>query len=115
MRGIHIRELLGPDLYEKNRPYIERALEGKTQLFDRAIPTPSGEVCHTQASYIPDVVDGHVRGFFVLVTDITERRRIEEEVERSRARRRPHDERGRAAPPGGRYLALRDRQPVGTG
>lgn len=86
MRGIHIRELLGEELYEKNRPYIEGALRGERQLFDRAIPTPSGEVRYTQASYIPDVVDGEVRGFFVLVTDITERRRIEEEVERSRTR-----------------------------
>jgi PAS domain S-box-containing protein len=68
-----------------NRPYMERALAGEEQLFDRAIPTPSGELRYTQASYIPDVVDGEVRGFFVLVTDITDRRRIEEEVARSRA------------------------------
>ena len=86
MRGMHIGELLGPDLYEKNQPYIEGALAGEPQLFDREIPTPSGEVRYTQASYIPDVVDGVVRGFFVLVTDITERRRIEEELEHSRAR-----------------------------
>ena len=86
MRGIHIRELLGPELYEKNRPFIEGALAGEPQQFDREIPTPSGELRYTQASYIPDVVDGVVRGFFVLVSDITERRRIEEEVERSRAR-----------------------------
>jgi PAS domain S-box-containing protein len=86
MRGMHIRDVLGADLYEKNRPFIEAALAGETQLFDRAITTPSGEVRYTQASYIPDLVDGEVRGFFVLVTDITERRQIEEEVEQSRAR-----------------------------
>lgn len=86
MRGTHIRDLLGPELYEKNRPHIEAALAGERQLFDREIRTPSGEVRYTQASYIPDVVEGEVRGFFVLVTDITERRRIEEEVERSRKR-----------------------------
>ncbi len=86
MRGIHIRELLGPELYEKNRPFIEGVLAGERQQFDREIPTPSGESRYTQASYIPDVVDGVVRGFIVLVSDITERRRIEEEVERSRAR-----------------------------
>lgn len=84
MRGIHISKLLGPDLYEKNRPYIEGALAGEPQLFDREIVTPTGEVRYTQASYVPDVVEGEVRGFFVLVTDITERRRIEEEAGRSR-------------------------------
>lgn len=85
MRGIHISELLGPELYAKNLPYIEAALAGRPQLFDRAIPTPSGEVRHTQASYIPHVVDREVRGFSVLVTDITERKRMEDEIARSRA------------------------------
>lgn len=86
MRGMHIREMLGPELYEQNLPYIEGALAGVTQLFHREIPIPSGEVRYTQASYIPDRVEGEVRGFFVLVTDITESRRAEEEVERNRAR-----------------------------
>lgn len=87
MRGMHLRDLLGPELYAKNLPYVEGALAGEPQLFDRAITTPSGEVRYTQASYIPDVIEGKsVRGFFVLVTDITERRGIEEEVEHSRAR-----------------------------
>jgi PAS domain S-box-containing protein len=86
MLGMHLSELLGPELYRMNLPYIERALAGETQQFDRAIPTPAGEVRYTQASYVPDEVDGKVYGFFVLVTDITERRRAQQEVERSRAR-----------------------------
>lgn len=84
--GLHIRDLLGEELYAENLPYIEGALAGHKQLFDREIRTPSGDLRFTQASYIPDVVEGEVRGFFVLVTDITERRRIEEEGERSRRR-----------------------------
>jgi len=86
MRGMHLREVLGPDLYEKNLPHVKGALAGERQLFDREILTPAGEVRYTQACYIPDTIDGEVRGFFVLVTDITERRRIEEEIERGRAR-----------------------------
>ncbi len=86
MRGTHIRELLGPEHYAQNLPYIEGALAGETQLFYREIPKPSGEIRYTQASYIPDFFEGEVRGFFVLVTDITEQRQVEEEVERNRAR-----------------------------
>lgn len=86
MRGTHLRDLLGPELYEKSLPHVEGALAGHPQQFDHAIRTPSDELRYTQASYIPDLVEGEVRGFFVLVTDITERRRIEEEVEHSRAR-----------------------------
>jgi PAS domain S-box-containing protein len=86
MRGTHVRDLLGPELYEKNLPYMERTLAGEKQLFDRDIPIPSGEIRCTQTVYVPDRRDGKVRGLFVLVTDVTERRRIEEEVTHSRAR-----------------------------
>lgn len=81
VRGMHISEVVGADLYAKNLPYIERALAGEEQLFDREIPDPSGTVLYTQASYIPDVVDGEVRGFFVLVTDISARRQAEQRLE----------------------------------
>ena len=74
IRGRHISELLGRDLYQLNRPHIERALAGQAQLFARTITDPAGQQRHTQASYIPDVKDGEVRGFTVLVTDITARR-----------------------------------------
>lgn len=75
--GKHIRELLGP-LYELNLPYIERALRGEPQEFEREIPDPAGgPPRHSLANYIPDVVDGVVRGFFVLVTDISAIKRAE--------------------------------------
>ncbi|HEX6781864.1 MAG TPA: PAS domain-containing protein [Solirubrobacterales bacterium] len=86
LRGTHLRDLLAPDLYRQALPHIEGALAGESQIFDRELVIPSGDVRYTQVSYIPDIVDGEARGFFVLVVDITERRRIEEEVERSRAR-----------------------------
>lgn len=86
LRGLHIRELLGEDAYGRNLPHIEGALGGRAQQFDSEFRTPSGELRYTQTSYVPDLLDGEVRGIFVLVTDITERRRIEDEVARSRAR-----------------------------
>lgn len=75
--GMHIRDVLGPELYERNLPYMRRALAGEEQLFDREIVDPTGTVRYTQASYIPDRAGGEVRGFFVLVTDITARREAE--------------------------------------
>lgn len=73
MQGIHISEVLGSEVYAKNLPFIEGALAGQEQLFDRTLIDQSGRTRHTQASYVPDVVDGEVRGFFVLVTDVTPR------------------------------------------
>ena len=83
MRGMHIRDVLGPDLFELNLPYMERALDGEEQLFDRRIVDASGATRHTQASYVPDMQDGEARGFYVLVTDITAR--VEAEAERARS------------------------------
>lgn len=53
---------------------MRRALGGEAQLLDRTIVDVSGVTRHTQAPYVPDVVDGQVRGFFVLVTDISRRK-----------------------------------------
>src|SRR5690348_419050 len=41
--GSTMQELLGP-LYELNLPYIERALRGEVQVFERSIPRPDGVV-----------------------------------------------------------------------
>ena len=78
IRGRHVSEVLGPQLYALNRPYIERVLTGEPQLFDRMITDLSGADRHTQVSYMPYVLDGTVRGFFVLVTDVTARRAAEQ-------------------------------------
>jgi PAS domain S-box-containing protein len=73
MHGVHIREVLGERVYAMNLPYIEAALAGEEQLFDRTLVDTSGRTRHTQASYVPDIVDAEVHGFFVLVTDVTPR------------------------------------------
>lgn len=74
MRGVHIREVLGAEVYAKNLPFITGALRGEEQLFERTLIDMSGRVRHTQASYVPDgVIDGESTGFFVLVTDVTPR------------------------------------------
>ncbi len=85
MRGIHISEVLGPEVYAKNLPFITAALAGEEQLFDRTLVDPSGRTRHTQASYVPDVVDGEVRGFFVLVTDVTPRVEAQRAMDQAQA------------------------------
>jgi len=70
MIGLSMRELLG-ELYEKNLPYIEGALAGEPQIFERRIPLPDGGTRDSVATYTPDVVDGVVRGFSVHVADVT--------------------------------------------
>ena len=80
MHGRHISEVIGPQLYALNKPYVDAALAGRAQTFDRTIVDPSGERHHTQAHYIPDCVDGVVQGFFALVSDITDLKQTSEEL-----------------------------------
>jgi len=72
MSGKHIRDILGEKLYVLNEPYFQAVLRGEPQLFERTIIDVSGRERYTLASYIPDISEEQVKGFFVLVTDITE-------------------------------------------
>lgn len=80
MRGMHIREIVGDSVYEKNLPYMTRALAGEAQEFQRTLVDPSGRTRHSQVSYVPDVIDGEVCGLFVLVTDVTSRVEAERQL-----------------------------------
>jgi len=78
---ITMKELLGP-LYQLNLPFIQGALEGKEQVFERAIPIPEGNgVRYSMANYYPDIQDGVVQGFFVHVADITPIKLLQLELE----------------------------------
>ncbi len=70
--GMHMRDLLGTELYRFNEPYICRALAGEAQHFERSLTTPDGRQSHTLAHYIPDIDGGQIRGFYELVSDVTE-------------------------------------------
>lgn len=78
--GTHIRDLLGP-LYAKNLPYMERALSGEIQVFERAIPRPDGTTRHSLATYLPHVADGVVQGFVAHVADVTRMKEYEALIE----------------------------------
>jgi len=70
--GTSIRDLLGPALFAMNEAHIRAALGGERQVFERIVPGPGGVQRHSLAEYIPDLVDGTVRGFLVQVTEVTE-------------------------------------------
>lgn len=79
MVGIHLREFLGEELYCKNEPHVRNVLQGEVQRFERTLVKPTGERGYAWAQYIPDIVDGKARGFFVLIADVTELKKAEEE------------------------------------
>lgn len=75
--GTSIRDLLGPQLFELNRPYIEGVLAGEQQIFERLLPEPGGVKRHSLAYYSPAIADGEVVGFLVQVSDVSALKKAE--------------------------------------
>ena len=73
IKGMCIRELMGAELYELNKPHIEAALCGETQNFERVITKRDGKgKRYSLTQYLPDSVNGQVRGFYVVSHDVSE-------------------------------------------
>jgi PAS domain S-box-containing protein len=81
MRGTHMREVLGEALFARNEPFVRKVLAGEAQRFEQP-NGPGGPSRYSWVHYIPDVSEGEVRGFFVLVSDITELKNAQHEAER---------------------------------
>jgi PAS domain S-box-containing protein len=79
--GKHYREVLGEDTYDQIKDRVEATLSGQRTRYEEALPYARGGTRWVTADYVPDTGDqGEVKGFFALVTDITERVQAEEEV-----------------------------------
>ena len=78
MQGARMPDILGADTYAHNERHVQGALDGEPQGFPGQLTWPSGEVSYTWVNYIPDVGEyGEVRGFFVLVSDVTDLKETE--------------------------------------
>ena len=83
--GIHVSELLGPEIYLQRQPYYERALAGETVSYEQtgAVGNKDG---YFRFTYRPSFdASGNVRGIFSMATDITARRKVELELESKQA------------------------------
>ncbi|RTL42992.1 MAG: PAS domain S-box protein [Burkholderiales bacterium] len=85
--GTRIQDLLGPQLFEMNYPFMLKALAGERQVFERVVPGPGGVQRQSLAEYIPDTVNGEVRGFLVQVTNVTELKETQAALQRETALR----------------------------
>ncbi|MDZ4251868.1 MAG: diguanylate cyclase [Sulfuritalea sp.] len=85
MRGISVQELMGEALFRQNEPYIRAALRGERQDFERTLIKADGSTGYTWAQYVPDIEGGRVKGFFVLVSDISRLKRVEMDLVASEA------------------------------
>ncbi|WP_407280545.1 CHASE domain-containing protein [Aromatoleum evansii] len=62
-----------PFLYETSRPYVEAALAGQPQKFQASVAGDrDGRVKHLWWHLVPDHDDGHVRGVYAVISDVSE-------------------------------------------
>lgn len=88
IKSMALRDLLGEAAYAQSLPYVEQALLGRRQRFERTMTDAGGAVHFNTAVYVPDLEEGQVRGVFVQLIDITERKRMEHELFEEKERMR---------------------------
>ncbi len=72
MIGLHTAELIGEQRYARVRPHIERVLAGEPQAFVLDFPFDDGAHHWLDVRYVPDIENGEVVGFYVLILDISD-------------------------------------------
>ncbi len=88
--GKRIKDILGPEDYQKVSPHIQKALSGKPEHFEMTfISKDSGESRWYDINYVPEITDkGIVNGFYALIIDLTEKKQAQEEKARLKDRLR---------------------------
>ncbi len=82
--GKTMAELLGPDRYPHNLPYIERALKGETVTYERLSRSGDKEAVMS-ITFVPGFApNGSVTGLVVVAIDITKQKEIQAELEKAK-------------------------------
>lgn len=85
VEGRSVREVLGDEAWNVVAPKLRRALTGESIEYEAEVPYKDGGTRWVRVSYFPDFnAAERVRGIVAMVVDITERRRVEDELRRSR-------------------------------
>lgn len=87
--GRSVRDVVGEVAYGNVKQYIDRALAGERLDFESKMPYRNDFVKYIRTSYVPDVREGKVAGFYTLVSDISDQvvayRKLEESESEAKA------------------------------
>jgi PAS domain S-box-containing protein len=82
--GKSYAEVLGPEIFEQRRPFVEQALEGKVVTHTAVSTYPDGNTRHVNVTFVPHrAAPGRPYGLIGLAEDVTERKRIEDQLARA--------------------------------
>src|SRR5262245_18984083 len=82
--GRHVPDVIGMRAWEVIRPASERALSGRLASYETEVVGPNGGRFWLRGTLVPDIGEEGVRGYVIMVTDITRRRSAEDALEQER-------------------------------
>ena len=84
--GRNIIDILGSEAFEIIRPKINQVLRGRRIEYEDVVPYPHTGLRTVHVVYVPERdAQGRISGWLGAITDITDRRQIEDELKRERA------------------------------
>jgi len=81
--GKPVVEVAGKVRFENVQSHFDAAFKGETETFETEVEHPRGGKRFVRTTFTPDVLNGKVRGIFVLAIDITEEKLAQDAVKRS--------------------------------
>ena len=82
--GRHLGEARGEQLWQRHRPYFERALAGEAAEFTRLVELPGQGPRWVRTSYVPDRADdGTVLGVYTVLVDVHDLKTRQQQLERT--------------------------------
>ncbi|MBD0264603.1 MAG: PAS domain S-box protein [Tolypothrix sp. Co-bin9] len=80
--GKHIQEFVDESVYESIRPYIKTVLSGEEVSYETKVYDKDGASRYVEVSYVPQFnKEKAVEGFVALISDISDRKKAEQERE----------------------------------
>ena len=84
MIGMSFREVLGPERYPANEPFIQQALSGRAVSYERASESRGREAV-LNITYIPELnYQNEADGFVLVASDVTKYKQIELELKNAK-------------------------------
>lgn len=81
LRGMRMVDVIGESAHTAFAPYVDRVLDGEMVAFDAYVDYRDAGPRYVSCVMVPDLEAlGRARGYFMLVTDITDRKRQEDEL-----------------------------------
>lgn len=76
-----LKDIIGSEAFERERPYIDRALEGEMVVFDSQIVQSDGTELFIRTQFVPKFnAHGNTIGLYLLIDDLTHEAEIKDDL-----------------------------------